>query len=60
MSVRYAHADLHSFSQRLFEAAGLPVERAAVMAEILLEADLMGFTTHGMQRVDGRCKPLQR
>tara|TARA_R110000772_G_scaffold46915_2_gene107140 strand:+ start:95 stop:1159 length:1065 start_codon:yes stop_codon:yes gene_type:complete len=51
MSVRYAHADLHSFSQRLFEAAGLPAERAAVMAEILLEADLMGFTTHGMQRV---------
>ena len=51
MSVRYAHAHLHTFSQNLFEAAGLPPERASVMANVFLEADLMGFTTHGMQRV---------
>jgi len=39
------------FSTALFEAAGLDSERADVMARIFLEADLLGFTTHGMNRV---------
>lgn len=47
-SPRYAAADLLSFATSLIEHTGLPSERAAVMAEILLEADLMGHTTHGL------------
>jgi len=39
------------FSTALFEAAGLDNERASVMASVFLEADLLGFTTHGMNRV---------
>jgi L-lactate dehydrogenase len=35
----------------LFGAAGLAPERALVMAEALLEADLLGFETHGLRRV---------
>ena len=39
------------FSTSLFEAVGLDNERASVMAAVFLEADLLGFTTHGMNRV---------
>src|SRR5215207_10715901 len=45
---RYAAADLLAFATQLIEHAGLASERAATMAEILLEADLMGHTTHGL------------
>lgn len=51
MPPRYAATDLAEFSSTLFRAAGLPPERARVLAEVFLEADLLGFTTHGMNRV---------
>ncbi|MBA6414191.1 Ldh family oxidoreductase [Parahaliea sp. F7430] len=51
MSPRYAAADLIDLSTALFIKAGLAPERAAVLAEVFLEADLMGFSTHGMHRV---------
>ncbi|SDJ87264.1 Ldh family oxidoreductase [Microbulbifer yueqingensis] len=51
MGSRYAAADLHQFSTELFQRAGLAGDRAAVMANIFLQADLLGFTTHGMNRV---------
>ncbi len=47
----YSHVALSQFSSALFEAAGLDSERAEVMASVFLEADLLGFTTHGMNRV---------
>lgn len=46
---RYTAQDLTTFAIRLLEQAGLPHDRAAVVAEILVEADLMGHTTHGLQ-----------
>ncbi len=51
MATTYSASDLREFSSRLFEHAGLAPERARVLAEVFLEADLMGFTTHGMNRV---------
>lgn len=51
MPDRYAAGDLTAFSSELFRKAGLGAERAAVLSEVFLEADLMGFTTHGMNRV---------
>jgi L-lactate dehydrogenase len=51
MSPRYDHPRLAEFATRLFVAAGLQEPRAAVLARVFLEADLMGFTTHGMNRV---------
>ena len=51
MSVRYDPKDLQQFATRLFMAAGLAEDRARVMAAVFLEADLLGFTTHGMHRV---------
>lgn len=46
---RYRSEDLRKFAALLLERAGLPAERAAVVADILVEGDLMGKTTHGLQ-----------
>lgn len=45
---RYRAEDLRRFAGRLLERAGLAAERAAVTADILVEGDLMGKTTHGL------------
>ncbi|MGD9740997.1 MAG: Ldh family oxidoreductase [Dongiaceae bacterium] len=45
---RYPAAALRGAGQALLEAAGLPTERAAVIAEVLVEADLLGRGTHGL------------
>lgn len=60
MSDRYSHSSLIKFSSALFEATGLAPERAEVMASVFLEADLLGFTTHGMNRVASNLDWLQR
>ncbi len=46
---KYRAEDLREVGTRLFHAAGLPEERARVTAEVLVEGDLMGHTTHGLQ-----------
>jgi L-lactate dehydrogenase len=48
MTIRYDAAALRSFAAALFEAGGLPAEKAAVVAEVLVEGDLMGHDTHGL------------
>ncbi|MCB1497574.1 MAG: Ldh family oxidoreductase [Bauldia sp.] len=48
---RYRYEDLVDFSARLLECAGLPVERARVVGSLFIEADLLGYSTHGMQRL---------
>jgi len=60
MSKRYTYTSLMRFSAALFEAAGLDNERAQVMASVFLEADLLGFTTHGMNRVASNLEWLQK
>ncbi len=42
-------ADLTSFASALFEAAGLSSDRASTVGTLLVEADLLGHTTHGLQ-----------
>jgi L-2-hydroxycarboxylate dehydrogenase (NAD+) len=39
---------LRGFATRVYEAFGVPDEDAALAAELLVEADLLGFDTHGM------------
>ena len=51
MSKRYSYNSLLTFASELFEATGLSAERARTMASVFLEGDLLGFTTHGMNRV---------
>ena len=55
----YEYAALQNFATALGERAGLPADRANVQAEILLEADLMGHTTHGLAMLPGFLKSIE-
>lgn len=46
--VRYSAQDLITFSTELLTQVGLAQDMALTVAEILVEADLMGHTTHGL------------
>jgi len=46
---RYAAADMTAFATTLLEKTGMDADKAAIVAEVLLEGDLMGHTTHGFQ-----------
>lgn len=51
--MRYRHTDLINFAHALLTAAGLEKEKAQAVAEILVEGDLMGHTTHGLALLPG-------
>lgn len=55
---RYAVETLRGFARSLAIAAGLPEPRASVMAEILVEADMMGRSTHGIEQLDWYLRDL--
>lgn len=44
----YAAAELRNFAAALFRHAGLEEDKPDVTAEVLVEADLIGHTTHGL------------
>jgi L-lactate dehydrogenase len=46
--MRYAAVSLRTTAAAMLRAAGLQDEHAADVAEVLLEGDLMGHTTHGL------------
>lgn len=48
---RYSWKDLNALAARLLEGAGLPRDRAELFARVLVEADLMGHTTHGLRQL---------
>lgn len=48
MTQRFAAAVLTSHARALLEAAGMDDEKAAAVARILVEGDLMGHDTHGL------------
>lgn len=44
----YAPSDLIAFARALFRAAGCDDDKSQTIAELLVEADLLGHTTHGL------------
>lgn len=50
---------LSIFAQRVLEAAGLPAQDAALVAHLMVEADLRGSDTHGVVRLPLYVKRLQ-
>ncbi|MCK7598290.1 Ldh family oxidoreductase [Microbulbifer sp. CAU 1566] len=60
MTHRYSAESLKQFASDLFATTGLAPERADVMAETFLQADLMGFTTHGLHRVASNLSWLEQ
>jgi hypothetical protein len=55
---RYRAQDLLTWARALLRAAGLPDERAEVVARVLLEGDLLGHTTHGLDLLPGYLQEL--
>ena len=49
MTSRYTAPTLVSFANGLLVGAGLEPDKARTVAEILVEGDLLGHTTHGLQ-----------
>jgi L-lactate dehydrogenase len=56
--VKYAVEGLRRFAHSAFGACGLAPERAAVVGDILLEADLLGHDTHGLALLPGYADEL--
>lgn len=51
MTERYAAQALIHYAEALFAGAGMEADKAALVAPLMVEADLMGHTTHGLQLV---------
>lgn len=48
MALRFAAPDLIAYAHMLLSRAGLDADKAAAVAAILVEADLLGHNTHGL------------
>jgi L-lactate dehydrogenase len=46
--MNYAAAELTAFAHALLTQVGLPSDKAQAVAEVLVEGDLLGHTTHGL------------
>jgi L-lactate dehydrogenase len=51
MTERYRAADLRGFAAALFRHGGMEPEKAEVVAEVLVEGDLLGHDTHGLAQL---------
>jgi L-lactate dehydrogenase len=58
--LRYSAQDLRAFGSTLLRNAGVSEERADTVAGVLLEADLLGFSTHGLIRLPANLEWLER
>ncbi|MBC8054850.1 MAG: Ldh family oxidoreductase [Sphingobacteriaceae bacterium] len=56
---RFSAEKLINFAASILEIAGLDYEKSKVTAEILVEADLLGHTTHGLQFLPAYIKALE-
>lgn len=59
MPTRYDYDSLLNFGTALFKAAGMSDRRAETMTGVFLEADLLGFSTHGMNRMPHNLRWLE-
>ncbi|MBT8334686.1 MAG: Ldh family oxidoreductase [Deltaproteobacteria bacterium] len=60
MSTKHYDADaLTTFASALLVAKGMHISRADVVAHILLEGDLLGHTTHGLQLLGPYLKSIE-
>jgi L-lactate dehydrogenase len=56
---KYSHTDLVTFGAALLGKAGLPADRAGIVSRLLVEADLMGHVTHGLNLLPAYLKDLE-
>jgi LDH2 family malate/lactate/ureidoglycolate dehydrogenase len=59
MNPRYLAADLVQFGSNLLQAKGLASDRADIVSEVLVEGDLFGHSTHGLQMLSPYLKSIE-
>ena len=59
MTNRYNTIELISYIEALFSAIGMDPDKSAIVAPLLVEADLMGHTTHGIAQAPAYLSGLQ-
>lgn len=60
MAILYPAAELIAFATTLLVRAGLDHDKAAAVAETLVEGDLLGHTTHGLALLPGYLAEIER
>ena len=60
MKNRYPAEDLRTFAFNLLNQKGMQTEMAQTVANVLLEGDLLGHTTHGLQLLKPYLKELDK
>lgn len=58
-SPRYAALSLSTFARSALAAAGMPDDKARAVSDILVEGDLMGHTTHGLQLLPSYLREIE-
>src|SRR5262245_44678492 len=56
---RYAASDLLAFARNLLLSSGMPEDKAQGVAEILIDGDLLGHTTHGLQLLPSYLREIE-
>ena len=56
---RFDFQALESFARTLLERAGVPPERATPMAQRMLDADLLGYSTHGLAYISAYLERIE-
>jgi L-lactate dehydrogenase len=56
---RYDASRLHNYARDLLAAAGMPADKAEAVADILIDGDLLGHTTHGLQLLPSYLREVQ-
>jgi L-lactate dehydrogenase len=56
---RYSAAELTTFAHAALAAAGMPDDKAEAVAGILVEGDLLGHTTHGLQLLPSYLREIE-
>jgi L-lactate dehydrogenase len=56
---RYAAAALTRFAHDALAAAGMPGDKAQAVADILVDGDLLGHTTHGLQLLPSYLREIE-
>ena len=60
MATRFDAEELRQFGTAVLMAHGLEQRHAKVTADVLVEADLLGYRTHGLDLLAGYVESLQR
>jgi L-lactate dehydrogenase len=60
MAPRIPAGRLVDFARALLAAAGMPADKAEAVASVLVEGDLMGHTTHGLQLLAGYLGEIEK